>query len=76
MYAWQSRSRLTPLRMYWLAYNPNDPKYELVKYRKPNLRRHPYDLRGMLRVEHDRDCRHRYPRADDGMVWGRRPKRR
>ena len=61
------------MRMVWLERNYNDPKYELVKWRKPDIRRRPYDLRGRLRLEDDRSSRSRWPRADDGMIWGRRP---
>jgi hypothetical protein len=36
-YAWSSRSRLTPMRM--VECDHSYPKYDVIKYRRPRLRR-------------------------------------
>jgi hypothetical protein len=41
MYLWQARDRLCMPRMVWFEQNHNDPKYELKRWHKPNLRAYP-----------------------------------
>lgn len=40
-FCWSSAGRLRPVRMVWLENNYNEPRYELVKWHAPNLRRYP-----------------------------------
>jgi len=65
-FAWQSGGRFRAMRMIWPETNYNEPKYELVKWRKPSIRRMPRvwlfsPCRGESRIESDREQRKRFP---------------
>ena len=75
MFCWSTKGRLRPMRMVWLDRNDNSPKYELMKYRQPSLRRAPRNLQSWTRVEHDQMRRRDYPRVLDEYGIIRRPKR-
>lgn len=62
MFCWGSAGRLRAPRMVWLEHNYHEPKYELVKWRQPSLRRHSrmVELRGS-KIEWDRESRQRFP---------------
>lgn len=52
-YAWSSRDRLAPMRM--VACDHHYPKYDIIKYRKPSLRKMTkLEIGPRLRVE---ECR-------------------
>lgn len=77
MFCWGSAGRLRPSRMCWLKHNYNDPRYELVKWRQPSLRRMPrlgifLDREG--KVERDREGRQRFPGKTG--EWPRHQKKR
>lgn len=76
MYGWSSVGRLRPMRMEWLPGN-EDPKYELVKWRKPALRTVPrMEWCKVSKVEDDREMRQRFPGKMGEWPLNRKPKRK
>jgi hypothetical protein len=75
MFCWSSKDRLRPLRMVWLSRNHNSPKYELVKWRQPSLRKQSRGTRALPKVDDSRETRLRYPRMLDEHGVKRYPKR-
>jgi hypothetical protein len=63
MYMWHSRDRLCNPRMVWDedGRNWNEPKYELVKWERPGLRKCSMLPAAFTRVEDDQFWRRRLP---------------
>ena len=73
MFGWASAEKLRPMRMVYLR-NSSYSRYELVKWRRPSLRKTIIGLQGWNKVEDDRQRRLHYPRVIDEYGINRRPK--
>lgn len=63
------------MRMVWMAYNPNEPRYKLVKWRRPSLRGHGLDRPGP-KLAWDREVRRKYPGETGKWPRGIKAKRK
>lgn len=73
MFCWGSAGRLRPVRMCWLERNYNEPRYDIVKWHLPSLRRHTVALPG-TKVEWDRETRQRFPGETGKWPLNRKPR--
>lgn len=71
MFAWSSAGRLRPVRMVWLEHNYNEPKYELIKYRRGRSLNPIPRMKWMPgpKMEDDRERRQRHPGVTGRWPW-------
>jgi len=77
MFCWSSAGRLRPMRMVWMERNYNDPRYSLIRWRKPALRTVPrMEWIREGKVEADRERRQRFPGKMGEWPRNRKPVQR